>query len=121
MAPLKPFTNFKFKHIFNSFSSSKFIVTKTRILLPPSLELQNGSSKPLFTTCASNLGIIVGVEKRISLDSNPIVPKPKKTKKVEWEFNKMFQNIWATKLPSIEAMMGLNGKFYGPWQLNPNQ
>ncbi len=67
MAPLKPFTNFKFKHIFslvpiNPFSSSQFIVTKTRILLPPSLELQNGSSKPLFTTSASNLGTIVGVE-----------------------------------------------------------
>jgi len=87
-------------------------VAKTRILLPPSLELQDGSSKPLFTTSDSNLSTIVGVEERISLDSDPIVPKPKKAKKVEWEFNKVFQNIWGTKLPSTEAVMGPNGKFY---------
>ncbi len=66
----------------------------------------------MFTTGDSNLGTIVGVEERISLYSNPIVRKPKKAKKVEWEFNKVFQNIWATKLPSIEAVMGPNGKFY---------
>jgi len=51
MAPLKPLTNFKFKHIFslvpvNPSSSSKFIVAKTSILLPPSLELQDVVANP---------------------------------------------------------------------------
>jgi hypothetical protein len=92
MAPLKPHVNFKFKHLFfpilvDLFSNSKSIVAKINILLPPSLELQDGSSKSLFTTKVSSVGIIVGVEKPISLDSDPIVPKPKKAKNVEWEFN----------------------------------
>jgi hypothetical protein len=43
----------------------------------------------LFTTSVSSLGIAVGVEEPISLDSNPIIPKPKIAKKVEW----MFQDI----------------------------
>jgi hypothetical protein len=28
----------------------------------------------------------------MSLDSNPTIPKPKKVNKLEWEFNKVFQN-----------------------------
>jgi len=53
------------------------------------LELQDGSSKSLFTTKVSSLRIVVNAKKPISLDSNPIVPKPKKAKKVEWEFNRV--------------------------------
>jgi hypothetical protein len=50
MAPLKPLTNFQLKRIYflvpiDPSSSSKFILAKTSISLPPSLELQNGSSK----------------------------------------------------------------------------
>jgi hypothetical protein len=29
---------------------------------------------------------------------------------VEWELNRMFQDIWTTKLPWEKAMMGLNVK-----------
>ncbi len=88
MAPLKPPANFKFKHFFSPIlvdpsSNSKSIVAKINILLPPSLELQDGSIKSLFTTKVSSVNIIVGVEKPISLDSDPIVLKPKKAKKVE--------------------------------------
>jgi hypothetical protein len=82
MGPLKPPTNFKFKHFFplvliNPSSSSKSIVAKTNILLPPSLEIQDGSIKSLFTIGASSSSILVGVEKPISLDFNHIVPKTK--------------------------------------------
>lgn len=30
---------------------------------------------------------------------------PKQTWKKEWEFNQMFQNVWATKLPWVEVMV----------------
>jgi len=85
-------------------------VAKKSILLAPSLELQDGSSKSLFTTGVFSLGIVVGVEKLMSFDSNPTIPKPKKANKVEWEFNRVFQNIWVTKLSCAQAMMGPNGK-----------
>jgi hypothetical protein len=96
MAPLKPLANFKFKHIFSLVlvdpsSSSKFIVAKTSILLPPSLELQDGNSKSLFTTSAFNLGIIVSAKKPISLDYDPIVPKPKKPKRLNGNLIKCFK------------------------------
>jgi hypothetical protein len=113
MAPLKPLANFKSRHfsflvpIDPSFSS-KSIVAKTSILLAPSL--QDGSSKSLFIVDASSSGTAIGVEELISFDSNPIVPKPKKARKVEGEFNKVFQDIWVAKLHWLEAMMGLNGK-----------
>ncbi len=61
-------------------------MAKTNILLAPSLELQDGGSKSLFITKVSSLRIIVGVKIPSSLDFNPIVPKPKKANKVEWEF-----------------------------------
>jgi hypothetical protein len=64
----------------------------------------------LFTIGAFSSSIIVGVEEPISFDFDLIVPKPKKDKKVEWKLNKMFQDIWVTKLPWVEAMMGFNGK-----------
>ncbi len=113
MAPLKPPSNFKSKHfsfliLIDPSSSSKFIVAKTSILLPPSL--QDGSSKSLFIVGASSSRTASGVEKLISFYSNPIVPKPKKTRKAEWELNKMFQDIWARKLHWLEVVMGPNGK-----------
>ncbi len=40
---------------------------KTSILLPPSLELQDGTNKSLFTTNASNLGTIVGAKELLHL------------------------------------------------------
>jgi hypothetical protein len=80
MAPLKPLVNFKFRHfiflvLVNPSSNFKSIVAKTNILLPLSLELQDVSSKSLFTTNVSSLGIAIGAEKLISLNSDPIVPK----------------------------------------------
>jgi hypothetical protein len=57
----------------------------------------------LLAASVSSSNIVVGVEE-------PIVPKPKKAKKVEWEFNRMFQNIWVANLPWVEVVMGLNGK-----------
>jgi hypothetical protein len=115
MAPLKPPTNFKFKRFFslvlvNPFSSSKSIVAKTSILLPPSSKFQDGSTKSLFTTGASSSSIVVGVEKPISLDFDHIVPNTKKATKAEWELKRMFQDIWTKKLPWAEAVMGFNGK-----------
>jgi hypothetical protein len=65
-------------------------VSKIIILLPPSLELQDGSSKSLFKVGVSSSCTIVGVEKPISFYSNPIVPKLKKAKKVEWVLNKIY-------------------------------
>jgi hypothetical protein len=38
---------------------------------------------------------------------------PWKTKKKgvkEWEINRVFQNVWAMKLPWVEAMFGADGK-----------
>jgi hypothetical protein len=84
-------------------------LVETSILLPPSLELQDGSNKSLFTASVSSLGTIVGAKKPMSLYSNPI-PKLKKAKKVECDFNRMFQDIWVIKLHWAKAMMGLNGK-----------
>ncbi len=57
----------------------------------------------MLVASASSLNIVVGAEE-------PIVPKPKKAKKAEWEFNKMFQDIWVAKLPWVETVIGLNGK-----------
>ncbi len=85
-------------------------MAKTSIFLPPSLELQDGSRKSLFTTGASSTSIIVGVEKLISLNFDHIVPKTKKARMDEWELNKVFQNIWTTNLLWLEAVMGPNGK-----------
>jgi hypothetical protein len=98
MIALKPPTNFKFKHFFslvfiNHSSSSKSIVAKTSILLPPSLELQDGSSKSLFTTSVSFSSILVGAEKPISFYFDHIVPKTKKIRKAYWELNRVFQDI----------------------------
>ncbi len=73
-------------------------MAKICVLLPSSLELQNGCNKSLLTTSVSSSSTIVGVEKPISIDSNPIVPKPKKAKKAEWELNKVFQDIWGCKI-----------------------
>jgi hypothetical protein len=65
-------------------------VAKIIILLPPSLELQDGSSKSLFIVGVFSSCTIVGVEEPISFYSNPIVPKLKKANKAEWEFNKVY-------------------------------
>ncbi len=35
---------------------------------------------------------------------------PKKIWKKVWEFNKVFQDVWAIKLPWAEAIIGPNGK-----------
>jgi hypothetical protein len=111
MAPLKPFANFKFKHFpIDPSSNFKSIMVEISILLPPSLDPQNGSSKSSVTTSASSLGTTIGVKSPISLDFDLIVPKPKNTMKTNWELKIMFQDIWATKLPWVEAMMGFNGK-----------
>jgi hypothetical protein len=111
MAPLKPPANFKFKHfLVDPSSNSKYIVAKTSILLPPFLKPQNGSNKSLVTTSASSLGTTIGVEKPISIYYDPIVPKPKKAMKAKRELNRVFQDIWATKLPWVEAMIHPNGK-----------
>jgi hypothetical protein len=83
-------------------------VAKTSILLPPSL--QDGSSKSLFIVGASSSDTVIGVEKLISFDSNPIVPKPKNAREAKWELNRVFQDIWVGKLHWLEAVMGLNGK-----------
>jgi hypothetical protein len=112
MAPLKPLANFKSRHFsflvpIDPSSSSKSIVAKTSILLAPSL--RGGSSKSLFIVDASS-GTTIGAKEPISFDSNPIVPKPKKIKKVEGELNRVFQDIWVAKLHWLEAMMGPNGK-----------
>jgi hypothetical protein len=32
-----------------------------------------------------------------------------KPRKLEWEFNRVFQNIWATKLSWLETIVGLIG------------
>jgi hypothetical protein len=85
-------------------------VKETRILLHPSFELQDGSSKFLFIASVSSLGTTISVKKPTSFDFDPIVPKPKKAKKVKWEFNKVFQDIWIAKLPWAEVVMGPNGK-----------
>ncbi len=37
-------------------------------------------------------------------------PTQKKCKKMEWELNWIFQEVWATKLPWVEAMVGCDGK-----------
>jgi hypothetical protein len=115
MAPLKSPANANFKSRHFSFlvpidlsSSSKSIVAKTSILLPPSL--QDGSSKSLFIVGASSLGTTIGAEELISFGSNPIVPKPKKAKEAKWELNRVFQDIWVGKLYWLEAMMASNGK-----------
>jgi hypothetical protein len=112
MAPLKPLANFKSRHFsflvpIDPSSSSNSIVAKTSILLAPSL--RGGSSKSLFIVDASS-GTTIGAKEPISFDSNPIVPKPKKIKKVEGELNRVFQDIWVAKLHWLEAMMGPNGK-----------
>ncbi len=93
MVQLKPPTSFKSKHFSFLFpidpsSSSKFIVTKTSILLPSSL--QDGSSKSLFTVGVSSLSTAIGAKDFISFDLNPIVPNPKEARKAEWELNKVF-------------------------------
>ncbi len=49
--------------------------------------------KSLFTTSVSSLGIDVSVEEPISLDSNPIVPKPNIAKKVEWDLNNVLRYL----------------------------
>jgi len=78
MVPLKPLINFKFKHFFflvlvDPSSSSRSIVAETSILLPHSLELQDGSSKSLFIISVFSLSTI-GAKKPISLDFDNIVP-----------------------------------------------
>jgi len=83
-------------------------VVETTILFPPSLKPR--SNKSLVTTSASSLGTTVGVEKTISIDFYLIVPKPKKAMKAKWELNRVFQDIWATKLPRVKAMIDPNGK-----------
>jgi hypothetical protein len=85
-------------------------VAKTSILLPPSLELQGGSSKSLFTTGVSFSSILVGAKKPISFYFDHIVPKTKTIRKAYWELNRVFQDIWTTKLPWAEAMMDPNVK-----------
>jgi hypothetical protein len=86
MAPLKPPMNFKFRHFFSLVfidlsSDSKSIVAKTNILLPPSLDF-------ILTL------LFQSQKKSRRLNGNLIV----------------FQNIWATKLPCVETVMGANGK-----------
>jgi hypothetical protein len=98
MALLKPPTNFKFRHFFFWFLLIFLLVPnllqqKQVICCPPSLELQDGSSKSLFTANVSFLSTIISVEKPMSLDFNPTIPKPKKAKKVEWQLKKAFQDI----------------------------
>jgi hypothetical protein len=44
----------------------------------------------LFVIGVSSSSTIVGVEEPISFYSNPIVPKLKKARKVEWELNKVY-------------------------------
>jgi hypothetical protein len=34
----------------------------------------------------------------------------KKKRVKEWEINRVFQNVWAMKLPWVEAMFGADGK-----------
>ncbi len=57
----------------------------------------------MLAASVSSSNIVVGVEE-------PIVPKPKKAKKVEWEFNRMFQNIWVANLPWVEVVMAKQQK-----------
>jgi hypothetical protein len=64
----------------------------------------------LFIASVSSSSIAISVEEPISFYFDPIVPKPKKAKKVKWEFNKVFQDIWIAKLPCAKVVMGLNGK-----------
>jgi hypothetical protein len=47
-----------------------------------------------------------------NLDFQTTIPKPtqKKCKKKEWELNWVFQEVWITKLPWVEAMVGCDGK-----------
>jgi hypothetical protein len=42
----------------------------------------------------SSSSIASGVKERVLLTIDPTCPKPKKTRKVEWELNIMFQNVW---------------------------
>jgi hypothetical protein len=85
MAPLKPLANFKFKHFpIDPSSNFKSMMAEISVLLPPSLEPQNGSSKSSVTISASSLGTTVGAKKPISLDFDLIVPKPKNTMKNKW-------------------------------------
>jgi hypothetical protein len=83
-------------------------MTKTSILLHPSFKLQDGSSKSLFIASVSSSGTAISAKEPIDFD--PIVPKPKKTKKAKWEFNKVFEDIWIVKLPWAKVVMGHNGK-----------
>ncbi len=41
---------------------------------------------------------------------SPILPKPKKPRKAQWEFNIVFQDVQVDTLPWVEAMLGVNGK-----------
>jgi len=47
-----------------------------------------------------------------NLDFQTTIPKPtqKNCKKMEWELNWVFQEVWITKLPWVEAMVGCDGK-----------
>jgi len=64
----------------------------------------------LFIVGVPSFGIVISAEEPISFNFDPIVPKPKKARKINWEFNKVFQDIWIAKLLWVEVMMGPNGK-----------
>jgi hypothetical protein len=87
MAPLALPSNFKWKLIF-------------------------GSSTPLHVATSNQGSIVVEISKATPPPPPPYeLDKLKKSFKIkEYEINKTFKDIWATKLPKAKFVVGSNGK-----------
>jgi hypothetical protein len=57
---------------------------------------------------SSSSTVITREEVHVFINLGPFNPY-EKPKKLEWEFNQVFQNVWATKLPWPEIIVGLIG------------
>jgi hypothetical protein len=110
MVPSKPPTNLKFQQFFSKFIIDLFVVE---------LLLKHGSTATMqqnleildvlmSTTSCSNT---TNVWEKAHAFKNPSPHSPcKNPKKLEWEFNRVFKDVWATKLPWAKAIISLNGK-----------
>jgi hypothetical protein len=61
-------------------------------------------------TCARLLSFEIVGNGLVAIDCLINCLMHKKSKKKEWEFNHMFQDVWAIKFYWVETVMGLKGK-----------
>ncbi len=89
MSPLQPPMGFIYKMLFSAKLLSSANITSLSKIFDDLIQLQS-----------------------FNLDFQTTILKPtqKKCKKREWELNWVFQKVWITKLPWVEAMVGCDGK-----------